>query len=100
MSWNFDINTAPRGKKITSTRHVGKNTHEITDFVPDVIWAATKCGKVIRTYWIPENGKTPGRWSGLATGESPLAWQPFVTPEFPVIKPGSELAFDLGASVA
>jgi len=101
MTWNFDINAAPRGQTITSTRKVGKNTNEITDFVPDHVWLATKCGKVIHSRWIPQSGKTPGRWSGLATtGEQPLAWQPYIVPEYPVIEPYSMQAFLMGASVA
>jgi hypothetical protein len=83
MTWSFDLTTAPRGKTVTSARKVGNNTHEITDFVPDVIWLATKCGKVSRSYWIPESGKTPARWSGLATREEPVAWQAYIVPEHP-----------------
>jgi hypothetical protein len=81
--WNSDLSTAPRGKTVTHERRVGDKIHEIRDFVPDFVWLATKCGKVLRSYWIPENGKNPGRWAGLATGEQPLAWQPYNVPEHP-----------------
>lgn len=83
--WSHDLTTAPRGKMEMATRKVGKNVHEVTDFVPDVLLLATKCGKVIRSYWIPESGKSPGRWSGLATGEEPVAWAPW-----PVYEPQSD----------
>jgi len=83
VGWNFDITAAPRGKTVTHERRVGDSTHEIRDFVPDFIWIASKCGKVIRSYWIPEAGKNPGRWSGLATGEQPIAWQPYAVPVHP-----------------
>jgi len=88
--WSFDISTAPKGKTVTTTRLVtdkssasGKSVRDFEEFVPDHIWIATKCGKVSRTYWIPEHGKNPGRWSGLATGEQPIAWMPFVVPAHP-----------------
>jgi len=80
------ISSAPRGKTETTTRKVGKNINEVTEFVPDVLLLATKCGKVIGSYWIPENGKNPGRWSGLATGEEPVAWAPW-----PVYEPQSDV---------
>ncbi|NTB01608.1 hypothetical protein [Agrobacterium tumefaciens] len=81
--WNHDLSQAPRGKMVHSTRTVGDRVHEISDFVADHIWAASKCGKVIKSYWIPPVGKAAGRWSGFATGEAPIAWQRFVVPEHP-----------------
>ncbi|MDP9809390.1 hypothetical protein J2W42_002238 [Rhizobium tibeticum] len=58
--WNHDISTAPRDRDL---------------------WLATKCGKVIKSHWIEKFG--PGRWVGLGTKEQPIAWQLFVTPEYP-----------------
>ena len=81
--WSFDIKAAPLGRIVTSDRIYGKKTHKHSEFVPDVLWIAAKCGKVLRSYWIPEAGKNPGRWSGLATGEQPIAWQPYVVPAHP-----------------
>lgn len=83
MNWNHDISAAPRGKMVHSTRTVGDRVHEISDFVPDHIWAASKCGKVIKSYWIPPVGKADGRWSGFANGEQPIAWQHYVVPDHP-----------------
>ena len=81
--WSFDISAAPRGRIVNSTRTFGTKTSNHSEFVPDILWLATKFGKVSRSYWIPEAGKNPGRWSGLATGEQPVAWQPFVVPTHP-----------------
>jgi hypothetical protein len=81
--WHFDIGSAPRGKTVTASKQVGKNTVEISEFSPDPVWLATKCGKVLHSRWIPASGSQPARWSGLATGEQPLAWQAYVIPEFP-----------------
>jgi hypothetical protein len=83
MNWNHYLSQAPRGKMVHSTRAVGDRVHEISDFVADHIWAASKCGKVIKSYWIPPVGKAAGCWSGFATGEAPIAWQRFVVPEHP-----------------
>ncbi len=58
--WNHDISSAPRDSDI---------------------WLATKCGKVIKSYWIEKFG--PGRWAGLGTKEQPIAWQAFVVPAHP-----------------
>jgi hypothetical protein len=83
MTWNHDISTAPRGNTVKSKRTVGDRVQDVSDFVPDVLWLATKCGKVVRSYLIPESGKAPARWSGLANGELPIAWQPYVVPAHP-----------------
>lgn len=83
MTWNHDITAAPRGKTVHSERKVGDRIHQISDFVPDYIWAATQCDKVLKSYWIPPAGKNAGRWSGFANGEQPIAWQHFVVPEHP-----------------
>lgn len=84
MTWNFDISTAPKGKMVATERQLKDDKVSVVEhFVPDPVWLATKCGKVLRSYWLPEAGKNPARWSGLATGEQPVAWQPFVVPAHP-----------------
>ena len=98
--WSHDISAAPRGKMVHSTRTVGDRVHEISDFVPDHIWAASKCGKVIKSYWIPPVGKAAGRWSGFATGEAPIAWQRFVVPEHPFQEPQRQQGTDGGEIAA
>ncbi|WP_425902490.1 hypothetical protein [Agrobacterium radiobacter] len=96
MNWNHDLSQAPRGKMVHSTRTVGDRVHAISDFVADHIWAASKCGKVIKSYWIPPVGKAAGRWSGFATGEAPIAWQRFVVPEHPFMTAPGDAAVTLG----
>jgi hypothetical protein len=64
MSWNFDIDAAPR------------------DGSP--IWAFTAKGEVIRSFYLPPRGREKARWVNLATGQEPVAWQLFVRPEPPV----------------
>jgi len=58
MTWSFDITSGP---------------------LNDEVWLATKCGKVIRSYWLDKTG----RWAGLGTKEQPVAWQLYVVPAHP-----------------
>lgn len=83
MTWNFNLSEAPRGHIETRTRVVKDEPKPFDFFVEDPIWAATKCGKVIKTHWMPQNGRDGGRWIGLGTSEEPVAWQPYITPEHP-----------------
>lgn len=92
MTWSHDISKAPRGKMIPQEqqRRVSDGSTKfviVEQFVPDFIWAATKCGKVLKSYWLPVESKyrPVGRWSGLAAGEEPVAWQPFVVPAHPAL---------------
>lgn len=94
--WSHDITAAPRGKTVHSERKVGDRIHQISDFVPDHIWAASQCGKVIKSYWIPPVGKSAGRWSGFANGEQPIAWQHYVVPEHPFTTAPGDAAVTLG----
>ncbi|WP_245582419.1 hypothetical protein [Neorhizobium lilium] len=83
IMWNHDLTTAPHGRNETRTRTIKGETQEFTDFVPEPVWLATKCGKVVRTYWTPKTEFSPARWAGLGTNEQPVAWQAFVVPEHP-----------------
>ncbi|TBE67457.1 hypothetical protein [Rhizobium ruizarguesonis] len=82
-TWNSDISSAPRGTHFKRARVVKGKTQETEEFIPDHIWIATKCDKVLKSYFIPPAGKTAGRWSGLADGEQPVAWQAFIVPVHP-----------------
>jgi hypothetical protein len=82
-NWQFDIERAPKGRTVKALRSV-KDTKtgekvelSYDEYQADHIILATKCGKVTRSYWIPEQD----RWCMLAKGEEPLAWQPW--PEHP-----------------
>ena len=83
-SWNFDIEEAPRGKSVKTERQIKDGVRVIETFEPDIVWMASSCGKVIRSYWIPESKTCRGRWAGFsAAGEQPIAWQPYVVPSHP-----------------
>lgn len=56
-NWNFDIDAAPRGKRVI---------------------LATKCGKVTTSRYLPKED----RWEMLAKGEQPTAWHSW--PTYPV----------------
>ncbi|WP_105436384.1 hypothetical protein [Neorhizobium tomejilense] len=60
MSWNHDITSAPRDRKL---------------------WLASECGAVVGpTTW----DKKREQWAGFATrGKPPLAWQLYIVPEHP-----------------
>lgn len=87
MTWNTNIQEAPRGRNVTVMRNTktrnGIERVPVNEFEIDPVWLATKCGKVVRSYWIPKTDKNPGRWGGLANGELPIAWQTYVVPVHP-----------------
>lgn len=71
MNWNFDMASAPRETPTQrrATLKGGKAiTYDATEYTPVIL--ATKCGKVIRSYWIEKES----RWAGLAKGEQPVSW--------------------------
>jgi hypothetical protein len=94
MTWSFDITTAPLGEWIhsTETREVkGKEPIlvETKEYAHEWVWLWTKCGKKVRTRWLPPSRfSKDGRWDGLATGEVPLAWHPYIVPADPVFPTG------------
>lgn len=80
--WNFDISQAPRGRNIVTTRDGKNGPMSVTRFVPDRVIAASKCGKVTVSYFIPDED----RWCMFTHGEPPIAWRPW--PEYPEIANG------------
>lgn len=70
MEWNRDISLAPLGHMETRQRTVKGQVHDYEEFVPDHIIAASVCGKVTRSYWIPKEG----RWCMFMAGSPPIAW--------------------------
>ncbi|MEN3145724.1 hypothetical protein ABCW43_00255 [Neorhizobium sp. IRAMC:178] len=77
-NWDFDISRAPKGKTVSHQRLVpGKEagdecsarTFEV--FEADDVILASKCGKVIKSYWLPKEN----RWAGFKAGEEIRAWQ-------------------------
>jgi hypothetical protein len=82
MTWNFDISSAPRGKTVTiiEADKDGK-IRERQEFRHDHVILASKCGRVMRSYWIPDES----RWCMFKKGEEPVAWMHW--PDHPGVKP-------------
>lgn len=88
MIWNFDISQAPRGRYVTATRNNGKGDWTAEVFEPAEVILATKCGKVTKSRWLPEEN----RWLMLAAGEQPIAWQDWPTHPGSVVVAAEEAA--------
>jgi hypothetical protein len=84
MTWSFDISEAPRGATVTEHRKTAKAEFDVEVFKPARVILATKCGKVVKSQWLPvdaNEGRKVARWEMLHVGEEPVAWQPW--PEHP-----------------
>ena len=75
--WNENISEAPVGKEVTVTRLVpdknsasGRSVKDLQEYQRDDVILASKCGKVIKSYWLPDEK----RWAGFNAGEQPVAW--------------------------
>jgi hypothetical protein len=79
MEWNFNIEECPSGRieEQTIERKDGNKMTKKT-FIPSLIWAASKCGKVTRSYKTQE-----GRFSMFGESELPVAWMPYEIPQHP-----------------
>lgn len=71
MSWNFDISKAPVGGMVTRRVTTSKGVKSFEEYEPVQIIAASKCGKVTRSYWVPKEG----RWCMFTKDSPPIAWQ-------------------------
>lgn len=81
--WNFDLTQAPVGTNRTVEKKFPDGStrkHEI--FEAAQVWAASKCGKVTLSYYIPKEK----RWNMFTKDVPPIAWQPFVVPEHPGVQ--------------
>ena len=96
MTWNHDITAAPRGKTVTVTRTVKGEDRQFEESQVSEVWLATKCGRVIRSYWLGQTKFSPARWAGLATTGQPIAWQDYVVPVHPNIQASGETGMVLG----
>lgn len=91
--WNRDISEAPRGNTVTKTVSAGKDadgnpkTKQVEEFIPDYIWAASNCGKVFKSHWIPATKHHNGHFNHFPSdpkyGSGPIAWQAYVVPAHP-----------------
>lgn len=68
--WNFDMEAAPRGKTVTVTRAIKGEPRQVEEYVRNDVILASKCGKVTKSYWIPDEN----RWAGFQPGEEVRAW--------------------------
>ena len=77
MTWNYDMESAPKGetRTINLTHHKtsGSYTNQITTKVPVLISTETE---VLKTFW----SETRKQWVGLSTDEKAIAWQPMPAP--------------------
>ncbi len=72
-AWNTDIKSAPHGRYEIKQRREGV---DIRVFVPERVILTTKCGKVLQSYYVPDEK----RWMFLHHGEQPVAWMPWPEP--------------------
>lgn len=70
MTWNFNIEEAPRGSTVERTVTTEKGKVPYESFEHDHVILASKCGKVTRSYWIPDES----RWAMFSKHEAPVAW--------------------------
>ena len=88
LEWSTDMSKAPKGETVervvTYEKKGVKEQRRWEEFVPTKIMALGRCGKVISTYWVPEQLSQSGvlmrhgHWSGFVEdpkfGEGPIAW--------------------------
>ncbi|WP_320196250.1 hypothetical protein RMR10_004515 [Agrobacterium rosae] len=77
--WSHDISAAPLFEDFVNTRMVKNSKTGERRALPfndtrrvDLI-LASKCGKVIKTYWIPDES----RFAGFQPGEEIIGWMPW-----------------------
>ena len=81
MTWNQNIDEAPRGQIVDSVvNHSNGKDVTVSTFVPDRILAVTSRDEVILSYWWTD-GKGVGHWSGFSDTSPPVAWMK--CPEYP-----------------
>lgn len=76
MEWNYDISQAPRGKIVEAKRQGKDGEYTLKRFEPETVILSTKCGSVVKSFWSDKRQS----WSGLATGETPIAWMAWPSP--------------------
>jgi hypothetical protein len=76
MTWNHNIKAAPHSKSQRRVISTTKGERAYNEIQHEYLILETKCGKVLKSYWIPDEE----RWAGLATGEEPIAWQEWPKP--------------------
>jgi hypothetical protein len=70
-NWETDMTRAPKGKVVTRTVTTKDGQREFQSYEPDFVILMSECRKVIKSYWLPKEG----RWAGFSEHSRPLAWQ-------------------------
>ncbi len=73
MTWNFNMDEAPRGHFEDVTRTIGKNVVMSVVHVPEPIIAAGNDGVVTVSRWIDREK----RWNMFTADVPPIAWMPW-----------------------
>lgn len=74
MTWNFDMDAAPRGAEVVNTQRVGKNDVQVSRWVAPMILAAGPSGNFVgATKW--DNKRKA--WVFFSEDAPPIAWMPF-----------------------
>jgi hypothetical protein len=73
MTWNFNMDDAPRGTFEDVRRDNGKTVSMAVLHVPTMIIAAGNDGVVTVSKWLEKEG----RWMMFTKGVPPLAWMPW-----------------------
>lgn len=74
MTWNFNMDEAPRGRVETFERRIGKNDVTLSQHVSPNIIAADASGTVVTlSRWLPKEE----RWLMFTKESPPVAWQPW-----------------------
>ena len=78
-NWNFNIEEAPKYVEAEEIKVIGKRSFKMTVKKPVTIWATD--GKIVtKSYYVLKEE----RWNCFATGQKPMAWQPYLMPSVPV----------------
>jgi hypothetical protein len=70
MNWNHELTGIPCGSHPLRTVQTKDGVKTYEEFQRDDVILASKCGKVIKSYWIPDEK----RFAGFKKGEEPIAW--------------------------
>lgn len=99
--WNHDMAAAPKGVVKAEQRRFGKDTREVTRVEVEWLWLALPDGSVAKGHWVePSRHHPAGRWAGLHSDASPIAWARYQTPAHPLEAELSDAADAFGTKDA
>lgn len=80
MTWNYDMDAAPRGETVMVERPGKNGPVQVFVYKHTKLILGGKCGTVTVSRWLPEEK----RWEMFSKHETPLAWMPWPSaPEIP-----------------